>query len=69
MSLKNRLDRLERIRQALEPAAYKVFLSGGDGWLERWNESGEIVERLTREEFDALPGRKIVVSMADDDIE
>ena len=61
---------MANLRKRIEILEYKadpqeviihVYHESPDGLLRRTDGSGEVIETLTRQEFEALPGRKIYV--------
>lgn len=58
---KTRLERLENRARPKDEISIEVYLEGEDGLLYRRDASGEVIEVLTREELEALPGEHIHV--------
>ncbi len=65
MSIKKRIEKLEAKANPPKPPEFHVYLTGEDGLLYRHNAAGELVETLSRTEFDALPGRHIHIEPKD----
>lgn len=62
--------RLQTLEAKINPPGkpkYLVYLEDENGILRRHNNAGELVETMTRAEFDRLPGRKIYVHPPEED--
>ena len=62
----SRVIRLEQQANPKEPPVFLVYLENDEGLLERWDGAGEVVEVLTAEQFEQLPGKKIHVRPGDE---
>lgn len=64
-ALSKRLEALEA-KAGPEDTIILVWHSSPEGMLRRTDGKGEVVETLTRAQFDALPGREILIMMHDE---
>jgi hypothetical protein len=54
MTLKNRLQKLEEVKEAEKPLVIRVYLKGADGLLRRHDPGGNLIETITQAEYDQV---------------
>ena len=61
MTIKNRIAKAEKAKRAAEPVEFQVWLIQEDGYCERHDPNGKLIERITKAELDARhkPGDKV----------
>lgn len=68
-NLYGRVAKLEEKANPKEPVIIRVYMAGEDGLLRRHNEAGEVIETLTLEQFEQLPGETIHVGLKTEEAE